>query len=135
MNIAMIAPCGVNCELCLGYQREKNKCVGCNKDGNKPNHCRVCSIKDCPEKNGNNQLLCNNCTKFPCRRIKDLDKRYKTKYGESIIENFSSISEIGLDEFVRLEAIKWACPQCGKLLCVHRESCLHCGNVNDKFPR
>lgn len=29
MKHISIAPCGVICDICLGYQREKNKCVGC----------------------------------------------------------------------------------------------------------
>ncbi len=29
LNPVLIAPCGMNCGTCLGYLREKNKCVGC----------------------------------------------------------------------------------------------------------
>jgi len=50
MNNKSVAPCGVICDICLGFQRTKNKCVGCNSIGNKPYHCTVCSIKACPEK-------------------------------------------------------------------------------------
>ncbi len=135
MNSASIAPCGVNCDICLGFQREKNKCVGCNNIGNKPYHCTICSIKTCPEKNGNIQSLCNTCLKFPCRRIKNLDKRYKTKYGESVIENLNTVTQIGLDAFIKEEKIKWKCPQCGNLLCVHKDKCLICGAINEKYPK
>jgi hypothetical protein len=134
MDNASVAPCGIICELCLGFQRKKDKCVGCNRIGNKPYHCTVCSIKICPEKSGNANLLCNSCPKFPCRRIKDLDKRYKTKYGESIIENLNAIRIIGIDSFIKQAEIEWKCPQCGNLLCVHREICLICGAANGKFP-
>jgi hypothetical protein len=135
MNNASIAPCGVICDLCLGFQREKNKCVGCLSTGNKPYHCTVCSIKSCPEKNGDENLLCNTCNKFPCRRIKDLDKRYTTKYGESPIQNLKAISEIGLSEFILQEKEKWTCNNCGHLLCVHRGVCLICGANNHFFPQ
>lgn len=27
----LIAPCGMNCALCIGYQRPKNRCPGCNQ--------------------------------------------------------------------------------------------------------
>ncbi len=129
-----LAPCGVICELCLGYQRSKNKCVGCQKNGNKPYHCTVCSIKACPEKEGNSIVLCSECRKFPCRRIRDLDKRYKAKYAESPIENLRTASEIGLNEFIKIEAAKWTCHTCGNLLCVHKERCLNCGERNRFFP-
>jgi len=129
-----IAPCGVICDICLGFQREKNKCVGCNNVGNKPNHCNVCSIKFCPEKNGNANLLCGECVKFPCRRIKDLDKRYTTKYGESPILNLTKVREVGMSQFIENETENWKCKKCGQLLCVHRKTCLICGTKNDFYP-
>lgn len=134
MNNISIAPCGVICDICLGFQREKNKCVGCNFAGNKPHHCKVCSIKSCAEKQGNEKLLCHDCIKFPCRRIKDLDKRYTSKYGESPIQNLNKIKDIGVSGFISSEKEKWKCSKCGQLLCVHREVCLICGNKNNYFP-
>lgn len=129
-----IAPCGVICNICLGFQREKNKCAGCNKVGNKPYHCTVCSIKTCAEKKANEKLLCYNCTKFPCRRIKDLDKRYTLKYGESPVQNLTKLKELGLTQFTDIVKEKWKCRNCGHLLCVHKEACLVCGNRNGYFP-
>ncbi|MDP2792028.1 MAG: hypothetical protein Q8O15_09775 [Rectinemataceae bacterium] len=135
MNAASIAPCGIICDICLGFQRGKNRCVGCNASGNKPNHCAVCGIKTCPEKNGDERSLCNSCIKYPCRRIKDLDKRYRIKYGENIIRNFESIRASGIDAFIAQEEIAWKCPRCENLLCVHRETCLICGSPNERFPK
>jgi len=134
MNQASVAPCGVICELCLGFRRSKNKCVGCNQTGNKPYHCTVCSIKTCVEKKGNEKLLCHDCVKFPCRRIKDLDKRYISKYGESPIQNLKRIKESGIDSFIAIEKEKWKCDHCGHFLCVHKEVCLMCGAKNEYFP-
>jgi hypothetical protein len=134
MNNISIAPCGVICDLCLGFQREKNSCVGCNNVGSKPYHCTVCSIKLCAEKKANENLLCYECVKFPCRRIKSLDKRYILKYGESPIQNLHKIREIGITQFIDIEKEKWKCSKCGQLLCVHREVCLNCGNKNEYFP-
>lgn len=134
MNAESIAPCGVLCDLCIGFQRAKNRCVGCSNLGNKPYHCTVCRIKLCPEKNGDDTLLCSECSKFPCRRIKNLDKRYSTKYGESPVENLETIKEIGLMKFIQKEEEKWKCEGCGNLLSVHREFCVHCGSRNIYFP-
>jgi len=134
MNHMSLAPCGINCSICLGYQREKNRCAGCRNKGNKPYHCTVCSIKTCPEKDGDANLPCSRCSKYPCRRIKDLEKRYKSKYGESIYENFESIKRLGIRAFIRREKLKWTCPSCGKLLCVHRGKCISCGSANRYFP-
>jgi hypothetical protein len=135
MNYKSIAPCGLICDLCLGYQREKNTCVGCNNEGNKPYHCTKCSIKLCPEKKGNSSLLCNECSNYPCRRLKDLDKRYRLKHGESLIENFKNIKGNGFNVFIAEEKKKWECPHCGKLLCAHKEKCVHCGGINKRYPK
>lgn len=129
MNNASIAPCGVNCDTCIGFQRDKNRCAGCNSTGNKPYHCTVCSIKMCEHKSGDEKTLCNQCDMFPCRRIKDLDKRYRTKYRVSLIENLNTIKDIGLTQFIELEEGKWTCSSCGQLLCVHRDTCLNCGKL------
>jgi hypothetical protein len=129
----IIASCGVICDICLGFQREKNQCVGCSSTGFKPLHCEKCQIKRCPEKNGNNRELCVECEKFPCKRIKNLDKRYRTNYNESPIENLQLLSEKGLKHFIETEKEKWTCPQCGMLLCVHRDRCLHCDAENRYF--
>ena len=134
MNNASIAPCGIICDICLGFQRDKNTCVGCNNIGNKPHHCTVCSIRTCDEKEGDEKLLCNDCVKFPCRQIKNLDKRYITKYGESPIQNLLKIKEIGLELFISREKENWKCAGCGHLLCVHRAICLKCGCKNEHFP-
>ena len=135
MNKKSLAPCGVICDLCLAYQRDKNKCAGCNSPGNKPHHCTVCSKKFCAEKKGDSETLCGECAKFPCRKIKNLNKRYKTKYGEDLIKNLRDAVETGLANFIETARKKWTCGSCGGLLCVHRESCLHCGAENPHFPK
>jgi hypothetical protein len=134
MDETSLAPCGVICELCLAFQRTKNKCVGCRTEGNKPYHCTVCGIKDCPEKQGDPSTLCNECRKYPCRRIKDLNKRYITKYGENLLQNLEAASKGGLAAFIAAAGQKWSCPVCGQLLCVHNGTCLHCGAANPYFP-
>ena len=135
MNHNSIAPCGLLCDLCLGFQRSKNKCDGCNSNGNKPYHCSVCSIKNCVEKSGNDTLLCHECVKFPCRRLKDLDKRYRLKYGESPIANFNQIKMTGVLDFIEKAEEKWTCGNCGQLVCMHRSNCLNCGALNSSFPQ
>jgi len=135
MDALSLAPCGVLCDLCLGFQRTRNRCVGCNHSGNKPHHCIVCSIRNCLKKNGDVHQLCSSCGKFPCRRIKDLDKRYRTRYGESPIENLLRAEEMGEEAFIKGEDERWRCAGCRELLCVHRENCLNCGAGNPYYPK
>jgi hypothetical protein len=133
MDNLSVAPCGVICDLCSGYQRDKNKCAGCNNRGNKPHHCSTCKIRNCEEKTSK-ETLCNECRKFPCKKIKELDKRYKTKYGESPINNLQMIKEKGIETLVKREEENWKCKNCGKILCVHKKNCLECGKPNPHYP-
>ena len=126
----LIAPCGMNCGICMAYLREKNRCVGCNIESpQKLNHCFVCSIKNCTERNGGSKF-CFECPKYPCARLKQLDKRYRTKYSMSMIENLNKIKESGLDQFMEIENTRWVCPQCGNPICVHNKRCYHCSVIN-----
>jgi hypothetical protein len=130
IDATMIAPCGMDCGLCSGHLREKNRCAGCNgDDATKPAHCVVCAIKYCPELAAAGGLFCYECAKFPCRRLKQLDTRYRAKYRMSMIENLASIRDTGLQDFVAREKVRWACPQCGGVACVHKDACLYCGHV------
>lgn len=125
---SMIAPCGMNCGICIGHLREKKKCPGCNSTGpGKVPHCSNCSIFNCEYFQNSKSKFCYGCKNFPCRRLKNLDKRYRTKYGMSMIENLNSIKIIGIREFVKNESKKWTCTKCSKTICVHRNVCIKCG--------
>lgn len=111
-----IAPCGMNCHLCMGFLREKNKCLGCNgakKD--KLKGCRNCSITKCVE--SKKIRYCFECEKFPCARIKRLDERYRGKYEMSMINNLKYIQKHGIRKFVTKEEKKWV--RGDKVYCVH----------------
>ncbi|RPI97930.1 MAG: DUF3795 domain-containing protein [Spirochaetales bacterium] len=123
-----IAPCGMNCALCLAYLREKNTCPGCiGPDEGKSFSCVACRIKNCKQPKSRNSRFCLACAQFPCARLKHLDKRYRTKYGMSMIENLENIRELGIKKFVAQEKIRWKCPECGGTICVHRKDCIYCG--------
>lgn len=111
MTNSSLSPCGVICDLCLGFQRSKNTCVGCLVEGKKPYHCTVCSIKSCPEKQSNPAALCSACPNYSCRRLKDLNKRYTPKYGENLHQNLTAARNDGLDSFIKAAEQKWRCPQ------------------------
>ena len=125
----LIAPCGMNCGLCMAYLREKKHCPGCNgDDAQKPSvSCVRCGIKNCETLKDIKSGLCVDCAQYPCTCIKHIDKRYRTKYGMSMIENFETIQSLGMNAFVKQERSRWACPKCGGVLCVHRDVCASCG--------
>ena len=128
ISLQMIAPCGMDCALCIGHLREKRRCPGCRDPGDeqKPPHCVACAIKTCAVP-GRPHRFCFECVQFPCARLRHLDLRYQTRYGMSMLENLGVIQAFGLRKFVAREQKKWACPACGQILCVHRGECLRCG--------
>lgn len=130
MKTTLIAPCGMNCRLCSAYARDKNACPGCLGDDRlKMKSTNSCKIKNCTIIKKGKTRFCFTCKEYPCGRLRHLDKRYRTKYGMSMIENLESIKRSGVREFVRQEKTRWACPDCGELLCVHKESCANCGHT------
>lgn len=134
MRSILIAPCGMNCAICLAYLREKNRCLGCRTvDINKSSYCRKCILRNCQILKKNKMKFCSvKCEKYPCRRLKALDKRYKTKYGTSILENLENIEKFGIKAFLENEKIRWMCRYCSNTICVHRDTCLFCGEKNEK---
>lgn len=127
MRTELIAPCGMNCRLCRAYQREKKQCKGCNGDNaTKPAYCLKCVIKNCSTIENNTTGLCYECNKFPCRRLKQLDTRYRTKYQMSMIEKLEHIKQYVMDTFLQNEEIRWTCKECGNIVCVHHSICLVC---------
>lgn len=124
----LIAPCGMNCRLCRAYIRDKNRCPGCRVDDNtKPQYCIACKLKNCENLAAINARYCYACDDFPCARLKRLDKRYRTRYGMSMLENLAMIKTGGIRQFIRNEKDKWRCPDCGDMICVHKPQCLSCG--------
>lgn len=127
---AMIAPCGMTCGLCMGYVRVKDQCPGCLAgDEGKSKSCLACTIRNCETLQSLASGFCFDCPRFPCPRLKRLDTRYRTKYRMSMLENLQSIRAVGIEAFVASERVRWACPGCGGLQCVHTPECVYCGHV------
>jgi hypothetical protein len=125
----LIAPCGMNCGLCYAYQRDHKKCPGCRgNDQGKPKTRANCRIKLCGNRPAGKPDFCGNCPGFPCERLCRLNRRYRTKYAMSMIENLMQLADLGLARFLKRERNKWVCPGCGSLLCVHKHCCLQCGH-------
>lgn len=129
----LIAPCGMNCSLCIAYIFNKHDL---NKEGFKKKYCTGCIArgKNCTfalgkkcDLIGNGKIrFCYECDKFPCDGLKRLDKRYKTKYHLSMIDNLNYIKEKGIEKFIDKEKENWHCETCGESICCHNGLCLNC---------
>jgi hypothetical protein len=125
---ALIAPCGINCGVCRGHLRVKNKCPGCRgTDINKPVTRVRCKIKTCKTFQKDSAKFCFECRDFPCGNLEHLDTRYRTKYNMSMIENLEYIRDYGIRKFIKNEDVKWTCTKCEGTICVHDGFCIDCG--------
>ena len=123
----LMAPCGMNCGICMAYLRYKNTCPGCrNLRGDEKISCVRCQMKNCEFFKDGKKKFCFECDKYPCDRVKHIDKRYRTKYGMSMVENLNKIKKIGIIEFMKIENNRWICPKCGHQICVHNKKCYFC---------
>jgi hypothetical protein len=128
----LIAPCGMNCNVCSSYLALENDanakgvklpyCVGCRP------RIKNCSFirKRCKLVTNNEVEFCYECGEFPCEHLKRLDKRYKTHYRLSMVDNLRYINEYGLAKFLEKEKKKWKCPKCGEVICCHNGICYSC---------
>ncbi|UWG96297.1 DUF3795 domain-containing protein [Dehalobacter sp. DCM] len=132
MEENLIAPCGMNCGLCVSYLAmkhdlkkkgfSKSYCAGCLPRGK---NCAFMK-KQCDLLGNGHVRFCYECDSFPCKRLKALDKRYRTKYHLSMIDNLKCIQEKGMAEFLDKEEAKWRCAECGDRICCHNGLCLSC---------
>ena len=98
--ITTLAPCGMNCELCHSFQNKKKNCPGCRRRSTN------CVITRCDKR----KLYCFECSQYPCRRLRQLDERYRTHYNMSMIENLEFIKEYGENAFLQQQQEKFQCP-------------------------
>jgi hypothetical protein len=125
---SLIATCGMNCGICMAYLRKKNRCPGCRAfNAEEPVSIARCKIKNCKLVRNGKIKYCFECNDFPCKHVKHLDKRYRTRYNMSMIENLVNIKNFGIRNFLKNEKNKWTCPLCGGTICVHKGYCSVCG--------
>ncbi len=118
--------------MCVSYLALKNDlkkkgfgkkyCAGCRPRGK---NCAFMK-KQCGRLGKGLVRYCYQCRDFPCRRLKTLDGRYRSKYHMSMIENLVFIKENGIGKFLEKEEAKWQCPECGGVICCHNGLCLNC---------
>lgn len=133
----VIAPCGINCSVCRATLRQKNVCPGCwGENALKPRFCIRCIIKNCTLLEETPSKFCYECPKYPCLRLKQLDRRYRLKYHTSVLSNLQTIKKEGLFVFMEKEKVKWKCSHCGGTVCIHSGNCMNCNtpHSNSSFP-
>lgn len=121
----MFAPCGMNCKVCYKHCYHKKPCSGClNSDNGKSEHCRKCKIKDCIKEKS--LSYCFECSEYPCKLIKNLEKSYNKRYQASLMKNSCFVQEQGLKCFMKQQKAKYTCLKCGGIISIHDRECSEC---------
>ena len=133
MEEQLVAPCGMNCALCVSYLAAKHDlrregfrrvyCAGCLPRGQNCTHMG----DGCATLGTGAVRFCFECAEYPCARLKRLDKRYTTKYHMSMLANLELIRQQGMAAFLASEDAKWLCGKCGDVISCHIGLCLACG--------
>lgn len=125
IDTVMFAPCGMNCKVCYKHCYHKKPCDGCLKsDMGKPEHCRKCKIKVCVK--GKGLKYCFECSDYPCKLIKNLERSYNKRYQKSLMENSEVVKNQGLEIFMEVQKVKYTCSKCGGIISIHDRECSEC---------
>ena len=126
----MIAPCGLDCSVCMARFWDKPICPGCwSQEEGKPEHCsKLCKIALCEHRKSTPDGFCDKCKFYPCDLIIQTEKRYQTQYPlkASPMDNLSKMRQLGIEELLKRESKKWQCPKCDGIICVHTGKCNKC---------
>jgi len=134
-RIRLLAPCGMDCAVCSAYLAQAH---GIPKKRGAISHCLGCRArpKQCACLKGRCRRLatgrvdyCFECPDYPCERLGRIDRRHRTTYGMSFLENLAVIRQHGAEAFVRFQQSRFGCPQCGGLRSVHNRKCFVCDPV------
>lgn len=132
MKEELIAVCGMNCRICVGYfgytmagKKRKHSCPGCRISN------KSCTFvkKQCQKALKKEIDYCFECEDFPCVIIEKLDKGYRERYKMSTVDNLNFIKKNGIGEFLKEQEEKYKCDECGGVICVHNDKCYTCGDV------
>ncbi len=132
MKEDLVAPCGMNCNVCAAYLAQKHDlkskgirmmyCIGCRPRD------KTCAFlkKRCDKLRLGKVKYCYECSRFPCHGVEAIDKRYRANFRMSEIENLKTIRDEGIEKFLKAEESKWKCPKCGGVISCHNGLCFEC---------
>ena len=128
----MIAPCGLDCSLCMFAHAKEKPCLGCNVDSDsKPVFCaNWCKIIPCEKRVKNGYEFCDECPDYPCEDMMERETRYTTAYPlkESPMQNLKDIRSMGMEAFLEQQRKRFTCAKCGGPICIHNGICRDCGS-------
>lgn len=137
----LLGICGVYCGACETYRAYNDKdkalfeweikagmpadeiyCRGCGSDlVNK--WCSKCQFRTCARRHC--VKFCFECKDFPCKKLVDFSK---TRPHRTLgLKNLQQLRQMTIDEWLKQQEKRWACPKCRKKLHWYAKKCNDCG--------
>ena len=125
----LLAPCGMNCQVCYRHLTPRRACLGCRGGAsNTPPHCRDCALKACAAERG--VAFCAACSRFPCKSMAALEKTYQKRWGISLAETGRRAAAGEAEALLAGQRRRWLCT-CGGVISLHDGVCSECGRPVD----
>ncbi len=124
------APCGIYCGACPSFGRTCRGCSSHERDQRRRSkwgcHLRRCCIDEM------GLDFCFQCGDHPCSRYtKKLSASHpndsRFDYRREVHDNLRRIAEVGVDEWLEEQGIRWRCPACGGRVHFYHYTCSECG--------
>jgi predicted RNA-binding Zn-ribbon protein involved in translation (DUF1610 family) len=58
-----------------------------------------------------------------------MDKRYRSSYKMSVMDNLGNIKSCGIGRFVKDQYKEYHCSKCGGLISIHNRKCFKCETI------
>jgi len=122
-NSKLVAPCGLYCGECLGFQ--DGRCGGCLlRKGLCLKYSKICKIYDCCI-NDRKFRFCNECSNFPCKNFKFFIDEDNWIF--FVVKNLERIKKIGIQKFLNEEVKRVE----GLIDCAKEKGIKHCSECKD----
>lgn len=119
----LVAPCGLYCGECLGFQ--DGRCGGCiSREGLCLKYSKICNVYECCVVERKHRF-CSECKDFPCKKI---DEFFDTpEWQAQVVTNLNHIRDIGLKQFLNEEVKRVT-----KLInCAKKRGVKHCSQCKN----
>lgn len=75
---------------------------------------------------GRQITYCFECSEYPCKQIKRLEKSYNVRYHASLMGNSKMVKEQGMAEILVKQKENYTGPECGGIISIHDAECGEC---------
>ncbi|MBN2587902.1 MAG: DUF3795 domain-containing protein [Candidatus Fermentibacteraceae bacterium] len=108
-----------------GRSPDELRCGGC-RSGITAVFCTDCEMRACAVRKG--LEYCSQCDEYPCGTLTGF-RNDQAPHHSAVLRNLSRMAEMGVEEWLEEETVRWTCGKCGKRFGWYSETCRECGEA------